>query len=167
MINELLKKLSNYNIFNYLFPGIVFVILLNKITSINLIQDNIILGAFFYYFIGLIMSRIGSVIIEPILSKIGFINFAEYKDFIKVSKVDEKLDILSEVNNMYRTIIALFVSLGIGKLYDLIFTTFCIPIWINISTWVLLAGCIFCLFLFSYRKQTQIISNRVNSNMTD
>ena len=66
-MKELLDKLSSYNIFNYLLPGILFSVLASKTTELNLIQIDIILGVFVYYFIGLIISRIGSLIIEPIL----------------------------------------------------------------------------------------------------
>jgi len=107
-MKEIIEKLSSYNIFNYLLPGIVFSILTSKFTSTNLIFDNLIIGAFLYYFIGLVISRVGSVIIEPLLKRIKFLKFADYKDFVSVSKTDNKLEILSEANNMYRTFVSMF-----------------------------------------------------------
>jgi len=64
-MKEIIEKLSSYNIFNYLFPGVVFAILATKFTNLNLTFDNLFLGAFAYYFIGLVISRFGSVFIEP------------------------------------------------------------------------------------------------------
>jgi len=61
-MTELLQKLSTYNIFNYLFPGVVFVILLKHVTNIYLIMNDLVLGMFLYYFFGLVLSRIGSAL---------------------------------------------------------------------------------------------------------
>jgi len=57
-MKELLDKLSSYNIFNYLFPGIVFCYLSNEVTGYQLVSSDIIIGIFFYYLMGLIISRI-------------------------------------------------------------------------------------------------------------
>mgnify|MGYP003490907514 CR=1 FL=1 len=65
-MEKLLEKLTSYNLFNYLFPGIIFSVLLEKTTSYSIIQDDIIIEAFLAYFIGLLISRISSLIIEPI-----------------------------------------------------------------------------------------------------
>ena len=66
-MKELLDKLSSYNLFNYLFPGILFVTIAKETTSLDLLQENIITGVFLYYFIGLVISRVGSLLIEPLL----------------------------------------------------------------------------------------------------
>jgi membrane protein CcdC involved in cytochrome C biogenesis len=81
-MEKLLEKLSSYNIFNYLFPGMIFCILLEKTTSYSIIQENIVIDVFLAYFIGLLISRISSLIIEPLLKKVKFVKFAEYKDFL-------------------------------------------------------------------------------------
>ena len=98
-MSELLQKLSTYNIFNYLFPG-VFVILLNRYTEINLVVDDVILGMFLYYFFGLVLSRIGSILIEPILRYTRIIQFADYSRFVRASKLDDKIELLSEVSTI-------------------------------------------------------------------
>ena len=75
-MKDLLDKLTNYNIFNYLFPGILYVVIAKSTTDYNLIQENNLLGAFLYYFIGMTISRFGSVIIEPILRKMKFLKIS-------------------------------------------------------------------------------------------
>ena len=110
-MKDILSKLSSYNLFNYLFPGIVFVIAAGKLTHYSLIQQDIVIGVFLYYFIGLVVSRFGSLVIEPILRKTSFLRFANYGDFVAASKKDEKLELLSEVNNTYRTLCSLFTLL--------------------------------------------------------
>lgn len=160
-MKEILEKISSYNLFNYLLPGTVFVFILSKISNFNLIQKDLLIGGFLYYFIGLIISRIGSVIIEPILSKISFIKFADYSDFVTYSKVDSKIDILSESNNMYRTMISLFLCLLLTRLYQ--WLSGLIGLGEHTGSTILLL-LVLILFLFSYRKQTNYITKRIVAN---
>ncbi|MBX2977434.1 MAG: hypothetical protein KF721_15010 [Ignavibacteriaceae bacterium] len=161
-MKDLLEKLSSYNLFNNLFPGIIFVIATNKLTNYNFAQDNLILGVFLYYFIGLVINRIGSLLIEPLLKKISFVKFVEYNKYVIASQKDATIIILSEINNMYRTICALFVVIIILKVYEKFES-----IIIGLSNWriEILILILLLLFLFSYRKQTKYIHERVNANI--
>ena len=156
-----MDKLSSYNIFNYLFPGVVFVVIASKLTTYNFIQQDIIVGAFLYYFIGLIISRIGSIFIEPFLKFVKFLKFADYKKFVKATKTDTKIDTLSEVNNMYRTICSLFLMLIVMKGFDWLTTKWIFLAERKIETLTIF---LFILFLFSYRKQTNYITKRIDAN---
>lgn len=160
-MKELLDKISSYNLLNYLFPGILFAVLSKEITTYSFLQENLIIGVFVYYFIGLVVSRIGSLIIEPILRKLSFLKFADYKDFISASQKDSKIELLSEVNNMYRTLSSLFILLLLLKIYELIESN--ISILKDWNSYILLALLLF-MFLLSYRKQTNYIIKRINSN---
>ena len=111
VMKELLDKLSSYNIFNYLLPGTLFALVAERITDIRIIQSDIVIGLFLYYFIGLVISRVGSLVLEPLMRRVSFVKYAPYKDFVSVSARDPKLEILSETNNMYRTLCALFFTL--------------------------------------------------------
>lgn len=160
-MKDLLDKLSSYNIFNYLLPGILFTVILKTITKYDFTQENIIIGPFIYYFIGLVVSSIGSLVIEPILKKIKFVKFSDYSDFITASSKDSKLETLSEVNNMYRTICSVFFLTLVAKLYEWL----CSKIeFINNSNSYLLIISLLGLFLFSYRKQTDFVRKRVENN---
>ena len=77
-MESVLEKLSSYNIFNNLLPGVMFVIFAKQFTNINLVQEDVFIAAFLYYFIGLIISRVGSLVLEPLLIKIGLIKYASY-----------------------------------------------------------------------------------------
>jgi hypothetical protein len=160
-MKELLDKLSSYNIFNYLLPGIVFVVILSKTSNLNLLQSDIFTGAFFYYFIGLIISRVGSLLIEPFLKWINFLKFSDYKKFVNASKQDSKIELFSEINNMYRTLCSLFLLLSLAKFYDafLIKITF-----FEKYGGIVIILLLLILFLFSYRKQTNYITKRVDIN---
>jgi hypothetical protein len=160
-MKEILDKLSSYNIFNYLLPGIVFVVILSKISNLNLLQSDILTGAFLYYFIGLIISRVGSLLIEPFLKWIKFLKFSEYKKFVSASKQDSKIELFSEINNMYRTFCSLFLLLSLAKFYE----TFLLKIsFFENNSGIILIVFLLLLFLFSYRKQTNYITKRVEFN---
>jgi len=118
-MNELLGKISSYNIFNYLFSGVVFVALATAFTRFSFIQENLLIAVGLYYFIGLVLSRIGSLIIEPLLKLVRFIKFAPYADYVRTSKNDPQIEVLSEVNNMYRTLVMVFVGLILLKTYEI------------------------------------------------
>ena len=66
-MKDLLDKLSSYNLFNYLFPGVLFAAFGDRLTSYSLLIDDIMIGFFIYYFIGLVISRLGSLFLEPLL----------------------------------------------------------------------------------------------------
>ena len=160
-MKELLDKISSYNLFNYLLPGILFVCISKKFTDYNFIQDNEFIGAFLYYFIGMVISRVGSLFIEPFLKWTKFLKFAAYKDFVSASKKDEKIELFSEVNNTYRTITAMFALLLLLKVYNHFQVVWNIH---DKCTTIILVVSILVMFLFSYRKQTNYITKRIDAN---
>ncbi len=157
-MKDILDKLSSYNIFNYLLPGVLFAALVTNISSYRIIQNNVVTGVFIYYFLGLVISRVGSLLVEPFLKKIGFLNFARYEDFVAASAHDPKIEVLSEANNMYRTFCSLFLMVAVVVGYDNLSTQY--PILSSLGPYFLLT-LLLALFLFSYQKQTRYITKRV------
>ena len=158
-MKDLLDKLSSYNLFNYLLPGVIFATLLERFTSIHVIQDGIVPGVFVYYFIGSIISRIGSLYIEPLLKRTKFVVFSPYSDFIAAAKNDPKIEILSEQNNMYRTFCSMLLLFSAVLIFDKFGKGY--P-WLNEWGGYLVLTALFSLYLFSYRKQSNYITDRVN-----
>jgi len=161
MINDVINKISQYNLFNYLLPGGVFVALVSSFSEYNLIQQDLIIGLFFYYFIGMVISRIGSVFVEPVLKKFKFLQFEEYGKYLSASDKDTKLEALVEANNVYRTFVSVFLCLLLLKFYSVIEQI--LPFLAIIQEWLLIL-LLLVLFLFSYRKQTNYISSRIRKN---
>ena len=160
-MKDLLDKLSSYNIFNYLLPGVLFAAFVDSLTSFHVVQKDPVIGVFLYYFLGSVVSRVGSLFVEPLLRRFQVVAFAPYEDFVRASKADPKIVVLSEANNMYRTICALMVSVGAVALYERAATY-----WPSLSPalpWVLIIG-LFALYLLSYRKQTAYITKRIEVN---
>lgn len=163
-MEKFIDKLSSYNLLNNMLPGSVFCYLFNKIVNINLLQDNIIENLFLYYFVGMIISRIGSVIVEPICMKIRFVVFAPYKDYVKASLGDDKINVLSETNNAYRAMLSMCLILLITKVYFI--TIFKID-WLAKNTNFIVVICLMFLFAFSYKKQTNYVRKRVKQTQDD
>lgn len=161
-MKDLVDKISSYNLFNYLFPGVIFVVLLKQYTHYSLIQDDLIIGFFVYYFTGMAISRIGSVLVEPLLKKIKFVKFVDYSKFIETSKKDPKIELHSETNNMYRTLTTMFLVLLLSKTYEALSTVF--PVLEDWGTFILVFA-LLAMFLFAYRKQTNYVVKRVNANL--
>ena len=159
-MKDLLDKLSTYNIFNYLFPGSLFVVILDKVTSYSLIQKDIVIGVFVYYFIGLVISRFGSLIVEPLLKKLTFLSYSDYSEFVSASNLDQKIELLSEQNNMYRTLISMLIILLLLKGFESIVDFF--PILIDLSP-LLLFLILILVFLFSLKKQSNYITKRIRN----
>lgn len=168
-MEKFLEKLSSYNILNNLLPGTIFCYLTEILFNVNLIKDGIVLNIFIFYFYGIICSRIGSIIVEPLLKKIKikdyqFIEFAKYNDFIDASKKDLKIEILSETNNTYRSILGVCVTLFITTIYTIILEKF--KFLKNFSSFIIIFA-IFILFVFAYKKQVKYIKDRVIKNIAN
>jgi hypothetical protein len=149
-VESILDKLSSYNLFNYLLPGVILCVVSDRYFDIPLLQDSIITGLFFYYFVGLITSRFGSIVLEPILKKLKIVKFA-----------DQKVEVLSEANNMYRSLISALVILCLLVAGEKI-----IHEYESLSSYYkyALLPALLILFVFSYRKQSEYIVKRINSN---
>jgi hypothetical protein len=160
-MDQLVDKISSYNLFNYLLPGTVFSLLAGQITSISLIRENLFEAFFLYYFIGMVISRIGSLVIEPVLKRARFIQFADYDQYMEASKENDRIELLSEVNNTYRTISSALLLLLLLMVYDDILKNPGNEIEL-INYLILLL--LFLLFIFSYRKQTNYITKRVRGD---
>lgn len=157
-MNDLLEKMSSYNVFNYLFPGALFAGIGSSYTSYSLVQDNLIIALFTYYFFGLVISRMGSLCLEPPLKKWGFLKFADYGDYVTACKSDKTLQQLSEANNMYRTLSSLVLSLIGLVIVDNLSSAF--PRFASAFPYGLVSG-LLVLFVFSHRKQTEYIAKRI------
>ena len=174
---NIFEKISSYNILNNLFPGIIFCYMIKSFTSYDLITQNNWENIFVYYFFGVVISRVGSVLIEEILLRIKirnkqtklkekYINRVRYEDYISVSEKQPFVQILNETNNVYRTMISLFTCVLMAKLCEVLST------YISAYTGkienvqdmlLLMAGLV--LFVVSYKKQTDYIRNRVQQTI--
>lgn len=159
-IKALCEKISSYQLFNFFYPGAIFVGSL-KLIGLQWVE-NLSIGYFILlcYFIGMTSSRIGSLIIEDSLIKTGFITKHDYDKQIKAESKDSKVMLLLEICNTYRTISAVFLLLTI-----LCIVNFIKPL--NIShpcaCWGIVSFLLCILFGVAFCKQYKYVEKRINS----
>lgn len=174
LVQVIIEKISAYDIFNNFLPGIVFCYITKRVTRFTFSDGEILERLFIYYFIGLIISRIGSLCVEKILKSIQinnkmtrtkepFLKFAPYSDYIEASKRDSIIKELNEKNNVYRTSIVTLIAIIIVKIYDWLLYDIVKNICDGGNKIIFLVLCIIFIivFIFSYKKQTDYIRNRV------
>lgn len=135
-----------------------------------MVVDGILEQLFIWYFSGIVISRIGSVLVEGLLKKIKvkgtpYINFADYKQYVSAAEAKPFIATLSETNNTYRTIIALIISIGVVCLYDdLLYDWFAQNFAAGNKLILLFMGVLLILlFINSYKKQTDYIRMQVEN----
>jgi len=157
-MQTLAAKLSSYNLLNYLVPGTVFVVLARLLTRYDLTQEHLLLAFFVYYFVGMVISRVGSLLVSPAMQKIGLVEPAPYAEYVTAEQADPKLETLSEQNNTYRTFCAMALCLVLLKLYEFGTSFWSPPDWL--ARWGAVIALVL-LYAFSCRKQTGYIRDRV------
>lgn len=161
MMEKVIEKLEQYNILNNLIPGTIFTLLLKYYVGVNIIQNNAIENLIIYYFVGSIISRIGSLCIEPIYRGLKIIEKRDYEQYINARKKDSFIETLSEDNNMYRTLCSTFITIIIAKVIKLCILKYDIPIEI---TKAILMVIIVIIYTLAYRKQTNYIVKRIDKS---
>ena len=148
-METLLSLQSTYKLFNNIFPGIIFSYFLN-LQNYNIIPNKIDIyeKLFLYYFIGLIISRIGSLFLEPFFLKLKIIRFADYSKFLKAEEKDNKISIF------------VFLFNFIYLLYLILQNNF---LFCAFMSKLLYISFFFFLFVYSYKKQTEYIRKRVDN----
>ena len=170
-----IEKLSSYNLFNNLYPGIIFCCILKYLLNVDILLDEWYENAFLFYFCGSAISRFGSLVIEKILcikiknplskNKGSFLNRASYEDYLYVSSEDKLLVTLSETNNTYRTLLSVSVCSLITKAFleiNSFFVSKNIYFLENNIGLIILVG-LTLLYLFSFKNQTKYIKNRIDN----
>ena len=169
-MKNIVDKISSYNLFNYLFPGALFCFLLKNMVGIEIYYGNWIELFVIYYFIGIIISRIGSLLIETPLKTIKIrgkplLHFSPYCDYIKASKTDSFLSTMTETNNMYRSLLScltcIFILIILSNIKNKCNYNIIVLLQNNIDVLTLIF--IIILFLVSYVKETAYISKRVDA----
>ena len=158
MLEAFIEKISSYNFLNCLIPGVLVTYCADCMFSITLLTDDWFNDFFIIFIYGLISSRIGSLIVEPFLKKIKFIKYAKYDAFCNAEKEDKKICVLLEMNNLYRTLIGAFILLVF--ICGMNFLRLKIE-FINTYFNCIILTLLLILFVFSYKKQTNYIKNRV------
>lgn len=161
LLSKLISILDNFYLATYIIAG-AGVILGLKFVGINIYSSDFWVNLGVCYFAGMISSRIGSLIIEYLCIKSGFIKKEVYKRFLDAERKDQsgKLLSMSKVSGLYLTMSAVSLIIFLTSLIFWIINP------IVRQPYIYQTGCsllIFILFLFSYRKQNQYVVKRIQA----
>lgn len=159
-MSSILGKLDSYQILTNLLPGAFFIYILKIFLKVSFPVENVVENIVVYYFAGLVINRIGSLVIEPLLKKLCFIKYAPYPSFVKAELVNPKIAILSEINNYTRSLLTSAILLPIIWILQALSVEWH---WLSANWKVLAAICLIAIFLFSYRKQSKYVCDRVEA----
>lgn len=156
-MSELIEKVSAYDLLNSLIPGGVLVYFMGVLGYLDISSTNAFFLCAFAYVLGVVGSRVGSSILEPLAIKSKKIRH-DYGAYISAEKNDEKLSALTTVSNMYRSLAGSLVVLALLSLGSLIPEIH--------RCWLLLIYGVLCfvLFLASWLKQERYIAKRITIN---
>ena len=163
-MEKIISSIPVYNLLTNLIPGTVLAALLKFCVEgcdIFSLTNNIWILAVILYFLGIINSRISSLIFEPLMKKLKIVNCVSHADFTDAELKDTsgKLTQLSRMNNEYRSYISVFAIVLILKL---IFLCSCVKDFATDNVCWFILGLGVLLFLCSYKKQVSYITSRVS-----
>ena len=157
-INGFLARLTKYEWLNKLLPGVFFVLFGNALKCPMLSPENWIESFGVYILWGELSSRIGSIVIEPLLKFARVVRFAEYADYQKANK--ESCDMLLSNANFARTLCSLGLLLLVVRLIFLVPS--CGHFACKTFDWYDVALCVWILlFLFAYCRQVNFLVERI------
>lgn len=155
MLDSIIDKISSYNILNNLLPGGAFVFLIKIVVNYSMFQNDLLYDFILVYLLGVIMNRLGSLLIEPLFTKLKLIKKKDYKNYLNLK--DDKMQNLVETSNVYRSLVSTILVVTIISIY---FTLIRVYIDKNYET-IIFILMIFALFSMSYIKQQSYISERI------
>lgn len=159
ILASLLGRISNYNLLNNLIPGAILCVVFKYLVGYDFLSVGTLELIVIFYFAGMINSRIGSLVLEPLLKKVKWVTFRDHHNFVEAEQKDKKIDSLVEVNNMYRSMISVaFTALWVKLYYVGVEQHWEFG---NVSEWVLITSML-VLFACAYKKQTKYIVSRID-----
>ncbi len=153
-------KLDAYNLIANLVPGAALVYALHF--SGFPAPDPEKIGAFLLtaFVVGVATNRLGSLVLDPILRRVGFLHKKDYQAFLGSEKEDAKLETLVANSGLYRT----FVTAGL--VYLILLATNWVLAAVGIEGRIVFIPVIalaMVIFLFAFQKEDNYIRIRMNA----
>ena len=159
-MSELIEKVSAYDLLNSLIPGGVLVYFMGLLGYFDISNVSIFFLCIFAYVLGVVGSRVGSNVLEPIAIKFKKIHH-DYGAYISAQKSDEKLTALTAISNMYRSLAGSLVVLA------LLFLGSFVPVMYRCELSIVYGVLCFALFYASWLKQERYIAKRIEIDKGD
>ena len=90
-MEKFIDKISSFHLLTNLVPGTVFCILVGRFTSFSVPTGASIADYIAFYFIGVVISRFSSILIEPLYKRLKIVKYAPYSQFLTAEKKDKKV----------------------------------------------------------------------------
>lgn len=156
-MDELIKKISAYDLFNNLIPGVITALFFDRyVFAGGLFELNVAVVLVVCYVLGVLGSRVGSLLLEPLMVKFGLIK-RDYPDFIRAQKADQRIDTLVTIANMYRALAGSVVLSCSAFLYSRVLVSWR-PAFIAVAV-----ALTFILLLAAWCKQDHYVTQRVEA----
>lgn len=157
-MEKFVEKISSFHLLTNLVPGTVFCLLINRFTGFFTADGETLADFIIFYFIGVIISRFGSIILEPVCKKLKIVKYASYSNFLDAEKKDGKIIALNEANDLYRSLLSCSVLFAAMCVYEFAGSKITFLLEIKVPV---LCVCLIVLFTLAYRKQTSLIRQRI------
>lgn len=119
IINSLFNKLSAYQLLSLMLPGASLLGTMKFVFSIDIkVDENIWWFLLASYVMGIIISRIGSLLVEEIFKKLELIEGYNVGNYIAKRKEDDMVETLLSFANLYRSLCALSILLIIVTIVE-------------------------------------------------
>lgn len=159
----IIERVSNYELLNNIIPGSIYVILTEKLTSFKIQTGDFWQDIIVFYFGGLVIGRIGSLVVERFLKWSKKTQFEPHSDYVKAENKNKLVRELSTINNMYRTYTAVAMCLAFTVIFNHLWALLEKCDWSKSVMYLVGCGLLVVIFGKSYIKQTEYISSRVKT----
>lgn len=160
-MSEMLSKFSAYEMFNNFLPGVLLCGYVVWATGIDIRVNDVMEYVFVFcaiYLCGVVLSRLGALILQPIAKKTGLIDWSD--GYYVAEKKDAKIQVLLKDFNMYGSlVVAAFVAM-VATIWMMTNNLISIQFF---GVAMLVGVVLMCVMAFSYRKQSKYITKRINN----
>lgn len=161
LIKIIIDRVSSYQFFNFIYPGLLVAGVLDIYNVVDVFCLNICYILLISYSIGMLASRVGSIVIENLFVWIKLMKRFDYNEFNKAELNNTKVSLFLELSNMFRTISAACLLILIARLINSIYDYgFAMPIGI-----VMLVFFVFVIFCVSFIKQYGYLKKCIAANL--
>lgn len=161
-MESILQNISEYRLLNNLIPGGFFVGVLAWAAGWASSEVNFIFIIAISYVAGVILSRLGSLVVEPVAEKVFKVEFVSHEDYCRAEKLYPRLLVMNSENGIFRTFVAVSACLLLGAP---IIGLFGMGDGRALSLLVIASAISVVVFMLAYIKQTSYIVGRVKSEL--
>lgn len=162
VLKEFVAKLTRYDWFTVFVPGLFAVVAFEKLGIGEFLSVGLLKALIYIFMVGIVSSRIGASIVEPIARIKRFGLSYKYEDYLEFRNKDSKgAEMLIGNSNFYRGMVGAFLLV----LFTLLLSYLKHRLGLSSKAYatIVLSALLF-LFADSYRRQLVFINKRINKS---